>query len=253
MSKLLLNKKRFNNRYVFKIIFYLIIFFMIFIFFFKFYNSNYTYYFKKFINEYSVEYSFNFTELEVSGVNVFTSKDLESYFKSYYNQSIFLIPLNKISKEIENLKWIDSIILKSDYKNKITILIKETDPAGIFFNGTEYYLINSKGEIIEVISENFILEYPILLGEKSKENFPKFIKNIPHSVKSMIRKAEFIGKRRWNIVLKNNILVKLPEFNLNIALKFFNDLYKTMSDEEKLEIEIIDLRVFKKAIIKFKE
>ena len=78
MSKLLLNKKRFNNRYVFKIIFYLIILFIVFIFFFKFYNSNYTYYFKKLINEYSVKYNFNFTELEVSGVNIFISKDLES-------------------------------------------------------------------------------------------------------------------------------------------------------------------------------
>ena len=253
MSKLLLNRKRYNNRYFFKIVFTLSIFIIIFLFFFKFYTPNYTQHFKKFINEYSLKYNFNFTELEVSGINFFNSKDLESYFKDYYNQSIFLIPLNTISKEIENLKWVDSILLKSNYRNKITILIKEVSPKGVYFDSVEYFLINSSGEIIEVISKDMILEYLIFSGEESRENFSKIVKNIPHSIKSMIREVEFIGKRRWNIVLKNNILIKLPEFNLNIALEFFNELYNSMSDKEKLEVEIIDLRIFKKAIIKFKE
>ena len=253
MSKLLLNKKKYNNRYILKVVFYLFILLSLFLFFFKFYNHNYNQYSKKLINDYSLKYSFIFTELEITGINIFTSKDIEKYFKSYYNQSIFLIPLKKISEEIANLKWIKSITIKSNYQNKITILIEESNPVGVFFDGFEYFLINSKGEIIESINKDKILKYIIFSGEGNRKNLSKFIKNIPNSFQSMIKSAKFIGKRRWNIVLRNNILVKLPEFDLNIALDFFNQLYNSMSDQEKLEVEIIDLRIFKKAIIKFKE
>ena len=72
-------------------------------------------------------------------------------------------------------------------------------------------------------------------------------------MKSIIKKAEYIGKRRWNIILKNNITIKLPEFQEKEALKVFNDIYYSISVQDESEIDIIDLRIPKRAIIKFNE
>ena len=79
------------------------------------------------------------------------------------------------------------------------------------------------------------------------------ITNIPLSLKSTIKEVEFINKRRWNIILKNNIKIKLPEKGIKKALLQFIEIYDSISPQDKSIINSFDLRIPKKAIIKFSE
>ena len=76
---------------------------------------------------------------------------------------------------------------------------------------------------------------------------------IPLSLKSIVKEAEFINKRRWDIILKNDIKIKLPELKIKAAFEDFIELYDTLSNQDKSTIESIDLRLPKKAIIQFNE
>ena len=68
----------------------------------------------------------------------------------------------------------------------------------------------------------------------------------------MIKSATFIENRRWDLKLLNNITIKLPEQNIEKALKKYKKIHSNFSDNDLAEIESIDLRVMKKAIIKYK-
>ena len=53
--------------------------------------------------------------------------------------------------------------------------------------------------------------------------------------------------------MKNNIIIKLPELQEREALKVFSEIYDNMSVQDESEIDIIDLRIPKRAIIQFNE
>ena len=63
--------------------------------------------------------------------------------------------------------------------------------------------------------------------------------------------AEYIGTRRWNLTIKDRLKVKLPEKDYFSAIKNLNKLLNKLEDFDYSTIEFIDLRLPKKAIIRF--
>ena len=74
---------------------------------------------------------------------------------------------------------------------------------------------------------------------------------MPILFKDQIQEATFVKNRRWDVNLKNGIKLKLGENNILKSFENYNKIYKSISNQELEEIELIDLRMPKKAIIKF--
>jgi len=253
VTKTIFNKKRIKKSFILKIISSLFILILFFFFSYKFFSFNYYKYFFNGINSLSKDYNYLFSEIKINGLNNLSSDEIEKYFIKYYNKSIFLLPLKNISKEIKMNKWIESVSLRSNFKNKVFIVIKEAKPTGIYFNGKNYLLINNIGKVIDFIDESKTHQYIIFFGENAKENVANLIMKIPFSLQTLIKKAEYISERRWDIILKNNIKIKLPEFEIKEAFEHFIEIYDNISNQDKSIIKSIDLRLPKKVIIKFNE
>ena len=245
MKKTIFNKKRIKKKLIIKFSFS---FSLLIIFFFFSYKYTYTV-----IDSFSKNYNYLFNTVEVEGLNNLSSSQIEKYFIEHYDKSIFLIPLKNISYEIKMNKWIKSVSLKSNFKNKITVTIEEARPLGVYFNGTNYLLIDDFGEVIDFVDAKNTFQYIKFFGENSKVNMVDLITSIPLSLKSTIKEVEFINKRRWNIILKNKIKIKLPEKGIKKALLQFIEIYDSISPQDKSIINSFDLRIPKKAIIKFSE
>ena len=71
-------------------------------------------------------------------------------------------------------------------------------------------------------------------------------------LKGNVDSVEFIKNRRWNLKLQNNILLKLPENNINEAINNYKKLYESFSNQDLKDIQSIDLRIQNQAIIKYK-
>lgn len=54
----------------------------------------------------------------------------------------------------------------------------------------------------------------------------------------------YIGNRRWDIYLNNNIVIKLPEQNIGAALEYAGKLLGNTRYKNK--VDIIDLRLYPK-------
>ena len=74
---------------------------------------------------------------------------------------------------------------------------------------------------------------------------------IPKNLLRKIEKAEYINSRRWNIYLKNGLILKLPETNITDSFNNYKEIYNKISNDELQKIESIDLRMPNKAILKF--
>ena len=251
MKKKFINrrKKKFINLNKFFLIF--IVFIILFYFLLNFSNISSVSY--KLIQKYSNKYNYNILDIEVLNLYYLDQKEILKYFNQYKNKSIFLIPLNKILKKIQMNKWVKNVEIKSDYKNKIKIFIEEEIPLGIFINNNQKILFSKNLTILEILDKNNGYEELInFYGENAIINSKELISSVGKEFTYLIDSAIFIEKRRWNIKLKNSILIKLPEKNIEKAVKNYKKIYTNFSNEELNDIESIDLRIINQAIVKYK-
>jgi len=252
MNKQIENRKKYSFNFKIKILFYISIILIIFFSIFRIYNDHTLQTtFNQIIKHYSNQYNYVLKNLEIIGLKELPKEEIEKYFSKHYENSIFLVPLNKISKKILREKWIKSAVLKSNYKNKVTVIIEEHIPIGIYSENERYFLVDRYGNVIEEINKNRKFLYINFSGKRSKKNITKLFNKIPNSLLSEIKRADFIGERRWNIILKNKILLKLPEKQEKKAFDVFLAIYEKLNDKEISEINSIDLRVLGRAIIQF--
>jgi cell division protein FtsQ len=164
-------------------------------------------------------------------------------------QSIFSVSTAKIRTQVESLSWVRLAQVQRILPDTLKVNIIEHKPiATINFNNKRWAL-NSTGDLIDIVDDkfNYLLE---LSGENSKENAASLFSLFSEwgNLLLLVKQAEFIGKRRWNLYLDNGIIVMLPEDNVRHALKVLKILNQQQNILNKENIKI-DLRNIKKHII----
>ena len=90
-------------------------------------------------------------------------------------------------------------------------------------------------------------------GKNSLYNANLLLESIPLIFKKEIAEAIFINNRRWDVKLKNGIKLKLSENKMSESFENYYKIIKSIPEKDFQEIELIDLRILKKGILKFKD
>ena len=253
MKKSILNRRR--KKIYFPTILILLFFLIIVIYVFLFYDQKIFKLFNGIIENYSDKYQYSLSVVNINGLNNINEDEILNLIKPYKGSSIFLIPIKKIAKKISQNNWVKSINIQSNYKDTIEINIDESKPIGIYTTGIQNILFSDDLKILENIANNE-KRFSALIkfeGKNSLHESIKLIDSFPDDFIQYVDKAFLINQRRWDLELKNSILLKLPENNIKEALENYKKIYINFSNEELIEIESIDLRMKKKIILKYKE
>ena len=253
MKKNILNRRR--KKIYFPTILILLFFLIIVIYIFLFYDQKIFKQFNSIIENYSDKYQYSLSVVNINGLNNINEDEILNLIKPYKDSSIFLIPIKKIAKKISQNNWVKSINIQSNYKDTIEINIDESKPIGIYTTGIQNILFSDDLKILENIANNE-KRFSALIkfeGKNSIHESIKLIDSFPDDFQQYVDKAFLINQRRWDLELKNSILLKLPENNIKEALENYKKIYISFSNEELIEIESIDLRMKKKIILKYKE
>jgi len=230
-------------------------FLIIVIYVFLFYDQKIFKQFNSIIENYSDKYQYSLSVVNINGLNNINEDEILNLIKPYKDSSIFLIPIKKIAKKISQNNWVKSINIQSNYKDTIEINIDESKPIGIYTTGIQNILFSDDLKILENIANNE-KRFSALIkfeGKNSIHESIKLIDSFPDDFIQYVDKAFLINQRRWDLELKNSILLKLPEDNIKEALENYKKIYINFSNEELIEIESIDLRMKKSIILKYKE
>jgi len=253
VKKNILNRRR--KKIYFPTILILLFFLIIVIYIFLFYDQKIFKQFNSIIENYSDKYQYSLSVVNINGLNNINEDEILNLIKPYKDSSIFLIPIKKIAKKISQNNWVKSINIQSNYKDTIEINIDESKPIGIYTTGIQNILFSDDLKILENIANNE-KRFSALIkfeGKNSIHESIKLIDSFPDDFIQYVDKAFLINQRRWDLELKNSILLKLPENNIKEALENYKKIYINFSNEELIEIESIDLRMKKKIILKYKE
>ena len=165
--------------------------------------------------------------------------------------------INKLKKDILGDIWIRDVNVYKKYPNKLEIKIVERNPFAIWINNeNEHKLIDEYGNIIDVQKDEikkFKNLFTVVSDRLEVDIFSIFnLLSTYNDISNNLVKIVRVGKRRWNLILKNNILVKLPEEDENFfkIWKKLNDIL-TLTYYDK-NLQIIDLRIKDKIYLKYK-
>ena len=195
---------------------------------------------------------FSINKIQING-NIRLDKNiLLENLNKLYGQSIFKLNTDEIKTELFKFNLIKSIKIKKYYPNKIEINLDEVEFVAIIVkNNTKYFLADNQNLVLFNGDLN-IKRLPKLYGinaEKFFLNFKKKLENNNFNL-NLIENYYYFQINRWDLYLKNNLIIKFPTENVEQSILLVK---KLIDNKEYLNSTIIDLRIKEKMIIKNNE
>ena len=184
--------------------------------------------------------------ININGLGKNDNAILLQEIKNLNLDNIFLINKNEIINQINANSLVENYNIFKRYPSSIDVNIKKTKFLARINNNGKIFLVGSNGKLTE---NNFSSnQLPFIFGNPNIYEFLDFKKTIDQSKISYeeIKNLYFFSSQRWDLELKNNVIIKLSKNytkeSLNLALEF---LY---SDEFR-DVTIIDARIKNQIIL----
>lgn len=181
---------------------------------------------------------------------------IDDVIASINSENILLLDLEKIYSEIKKNKWVDDLVIKRKLPNLLEINIIEKKPIAIYQYKKKLYLVDENGDIISDKNGDIVNFKSLIhaIGYNANIHISNLINTLDgyEDIKKNILYVSRYGDRRWNLVLKENIIIKLPEGNIKESMDYLKNLF----DSQKLfgrNIEYIDMRNATRYYMKYKE
>tara|TARA_Y100001970_G_scaffold258225_1_gene337906 strand:+ start:422 stop:1093 length:672 start_codon:yes stop_codon:yes gene_type:complete len=193
--------------------------------------------------------SINFNKVQkinVSGLSNNENKLLLNQIKKLNLENIFLINVSKINSLISSNTLVESYEVFKKYPSTINFKIKKTIFLARINKNGKTFLIGSNGKYS--LSENKNNHLPYVFGKPDIKEFLKFKKIIDQSKLQydQIDNLFFFPSKRWDIKLKNNVLLKLSNKNVEETL---NNVTEFLQNYNVDKFTIFDVRISNQIIL----
>ena len=190
---------------------------------------------------------FNLKKINIENNFLLSKKDIKKLLIPIYDTNLIILR----NKEIENLltknSLIESFNIKKKYPNALKIKIFEKKPIAILQNKKKKFYLSEKIDLIEFKDLPDYQNLPYVFG--NKDEFEIFYNNL---IKinfpfNQIKKYTLYETNRWDLLTKNNNMIKLPSKNYMESLKNYLNL-QNKNDFKKYKI--FDYRINNQLILK---
>ena len=184
--------------------------------------------------------------IEVSGLDEIENKLIIDQIKNLNLSNIFFINKAEINNLISSNPLIEKYQIFKSYPSAIKIMIKKTNFIAKINYNNEIFIIGSNGKLIPDNSQESDLPY--IFGKPEIQEFLMFKQIVDQSKFSFdeIESFYFFPSKRWDIKLKNNILLKLSN---NSATSSLDYAHKFLENNNIGKFNIIDIRIDNQIIL----
>ena len=158
-------------------------------------------------------------------------------------QTIFSTDLWHARDKLMRLDWVASANVQRRYPDDISVTIVERHPFALWKSSRGFYVVERSGSLITDRSLTEFAHLPVLVGDGAAQTGAVLIGAIAahRAVSARVKAMERVSGRRWNLILDDGVVVKLPENGWRNEL---NALEHLIVDKAILERDIreIDLR-----------
>jgi len=178
---------------------------------------------------------FPIKKIIIDEVYTFDLTKLKSDLNFLRNTSLFFLKEKKIIKIIDKYDFISSIQLKKKYTDTLKIKISENMPVAIEVIKRKKFYLTKDGKKLKYRKLKVFENLPIIFG--NHKNFSSFFKDLEKNNFKIedIKALYYFEVGRWDILLKNEKTIKLPEIDYqNILMKIDTVLNDTSFSRYKI-------------------
>jgi|TARA_A200000113_G_scaffold139762_1_gene125609 cell division septal protein FtsQ len=184
--------------------------------------------------------------IQISGLNQNQNLNLLESIQVLNLKNIFFLNGSEISKIIASNTLVESYEIFKKYPYALDIKIEKTDFLAKINNNGKIFLIGSNGKLSDVKFSN--KELPFIFGKPNIDEFIEFTNTIENSKFSLseIKNLYFFPSKRWDLELKNNIILKLSKDHARLSL---DQAFEFLNDNNFKNIKVVDARVKNQIIL----
>lgn len=147
-------------------------------------------------------------------------------------------------QNIEKLSWVKTARVQRKLPDTLFITITERKPYALWQYHQKLALVDEQGEVLERDNLAAFRAFKIVVGEEAAKHARDILPLLAAQpeINRITTAATLVGGRRWDLLLRDNITVKLPEKDAGLALARLADLQKKQALLDR-QITAIDLRL----------
>ena len=184
--------------------------------------------------------------IKISGLNHNQKVNLLDSIKDLNLKNIFFLNEKEISQLISSNSLVENYEIFKKYPYALNIKIEKTEFLAKINNNGKLLVIGSNGKLSDIkFSEK---ELPFIFGNPEIDEFIKFTNIIEKSKFSLseIKNLYFFPSKRWDLELKNDIILKLSKDYTKLSL---DQAFELLNDGNFNDIKVVDARIKNQIIL----
>ena len=167
------------------------------------------------------------------------------------SQTLLSLDPTEARQTLESMPWIDRASVSKIFPDRVTIDLDEHRPYAIWQTDKSFFVVNREGKKIVPYVPGRFDALPVVVGNGAAgaaagivdemEGFPEF--------RARVRAYIRVGSRRWDIELKNGVVIRLPE---DKPLEAVAQVVRMDRENTLLEREIamVDMRLSDRVVVR---
>jgi cell division protein FtsQ len=158
--------------------------------------------------------------------------------------SMLMFDPDQARRLLENLDWVKKARVEKVYPNALRIRITEREPIALWQTDGAFYPVDEEGVAIVSLHPGRFSRLLLVTGEGANTAAATLVNRLEarKALRSQVRAAARVGKRRWNLYLASGLKVLLPEKDEERALDALAAMLADGRLNEKA-VAVLDMRL----------
>lgn len=151
---------------------------------------------------------------ETSEIDVIQSVGLDGW------TSLIGFDASAARDRVAGLPWVQSVAVQKIYPDTLEVRLVEKKPFAIWQHGSELTIIEKDGSVIAPLASGRHASLPVVIGMGAAEKGAEVVRRVAAhpGLAAQVTAYSLVAERRWNLRLRNGVVVKLPERGVDAAL-----------------------------------
>ena len=196
--------------------------------------------------DFQSDINFNIKKITILDNDILDDEEIKKSLVFLYKKNLFFLNEEDIEKALIDKPFLESFSLKKIYPFAIKLNIVEKKQIAILHIKKQKFYISDKGDLINFKEIERFKKLPSVFGNgKNFYLLYKNLQNIDFPIK-IVKKFYFFESGRWDLVLRDKKIIKLPNKDYLLSLENF-----MLSKENKSfsNYKIFDYRIKNQLIL----
>ena len=181
--------------------------------------------------------------IDVTGAERVTAEDIAAAIAPDARASLLAVDPGEARAAIEALGWVEAASVVRLWPDRISVVLKERQPAALWQSEGAHHVISRDGTVIEGADPASFTALPRLVGAGANVQGAQILDLLARQpeIEALTTHAVRVGERRWNLRLVAGGDILLPEADPASALALIASLHRERS-VLNLDAQAFDLR-----------